>query len=129
VTTLNRNRHRIAELVERLSAEGYRCQTPEAAAANACISAGLTHRTVTDSGAAPFVAVDAHPSVDYMAFTAIEPATYRTPRLSGWRLWWHRTDGVDVFRDGDPVEIGTWCATLAEALDSARVWQNGGQQS
>jgi hypothetical protein len=59
-----------------------------------------------------------------MAFTAIEPAVYRTPRLSGWRVWWHRADGADLFRDGDPIETGVWCATVGEAVEVAAAWQH-----
>lgn len=109
MTTLNRNRYRIAELVERISEQAGR-RTPEGAAADACRRAGLAHQ-VADR----FVTVSAR--VEFMEFTAIEPAVYTSPSRTGWFVWWRRTDGIEVHRDGS-----VWCAGLAEAVEIAARW-------
>lgn len=116
--TLNRNRYVIAALVERLS-DGYR-RSPTDVVAAECGRQGLTFTVLPRMAV---VAVDVHPDVDFMAYTAIEPAIYRSPGRHGWRVWWHRVDGRDVFRDGDPVDDGVWCETVGEAVEVAGRWQ------
>ncbi|MGI5243168.1 hypothetical protein [Dactylosporangium sp. CA-139066] len=120
---LNRNRYRIAERAQRLSDEAYRCPVPHQAAADACHAAGLRHRTINHDGAHPYVAVEADPDVDYVTFTAIEPAVYSTPHLTGWRVWYRHAGGVDMFRHGDPIKTGVWCATIAEAIEVVSRYQ------
>ena len=112
MTTLNRNRYRIAALIEEINRASYG-KLPESAAAEACQRAGLDHQV-----ASGFVAVTA--GVEFVVFTAIEPACYTSTR-SGWFVWWRRPDGTDVHHDGS-----VWCATLTEAIDIATRWAAGG---
>ena len=81
MTVLNRKRYQIAELVEKLGRSYQR--TSEQVAVDACREAGLEARVVTGDGPHPFVAVSAHPDVDFIAFVAIEPAAYSAPGRHG----------------------------------------------
>ena len=119
MTTLNRKRHQIAELVTALGV-AYQ-HTPSSVVLDSCTRAGLNARTVSEIGG-HFVVIDCGADIDYMEFVAIEPANLSTPGLTGWKVWWRRADGKELFRDGNPVEVGVWCPLIDEAVEVAARW-------
>lgn len=116
---LNRNRYRIAERIEEMHRRSDIPRDHLQVVVDACRAAGLSHRVVQESGRR-YVAVDPHPSMDFMMFTAVEGAKGRE---GGWSVWYRHANGTDRFRVANPIDDGVWCRTAAEAVMVAARWQ------